>query len=223
VTTDKLQSLIDYRFQRNELLHQALSHRSYSRGENNERLEFLGDSILNLIISNFIYRRFDEASEGRLSRIRASLVKQETLAEVARGIQLGDSILLGGGELKSGGFRRDSILSDVLEALIAAIYLDSNYAEAERVVLRLFDDLLQGIDVRRNLKDPKTRLQEYLQARQQPLPNYTVLQTSGKSHDQVFTVRCEIGEPALQGEGRASSRKKAEQEAARQLLQKLES
>lgn len=223
MTTDRLQSLIGYRFKRNELLQQALSHRSYARAANNERLEFLGDSVLSLIISNFIYRRFDGASEGRLSRIRASLVKQETLARVARKIHLGDCILLGGGELKSGGFRRDSILADGLEALIAAIYLDSNYAEAEKVVLYLFDDLLQGIDAQRSMKDPKTRLQEYLQAKQQPLPNYTVVQTSGKSHDQVFTVRCEILESGLQGEGRGSSRKKAEQQAALNILNQLES
>ena len=222
MTTDRLQSQIRYRFKRNEFLQQALSHRSYSRNANNERLEFLGDSVLSLIISNVIYRRFGEASEGRLSRIRASLVKQETLAEVARGLQLGDCILLGGGELKSGGFRRDSILADALEALIAAIYLDSGYGEAERVVLALFDDLLQGIDVERNLKDPKTRLQELLQAKQQPLPVYRVLQTTGKSHDQVFTVCCEIEAPALRFEGQGSSRKKAEQEAARKLLNKLQ-
>lgn len=223
MTTDKLQLLTGYQFQRTELLQQALSHRSYSRNANNERLEFLGDSILNLIISNVIYRRFDDASEGRLSRIRASLVKQETLAEVARAINLGDSILLGGGELKSGGYRRDSILSDALEALIAAIYLDSDYPETERVVLKLFDDWLQGIDVKRSLKDPKTRLQEFLQGKQQPLPSYTVLQTTGKSHDQIFTVRCEIVEPVLQGEGQGPSRKKAEQEAASNLMRKLES
>lgn len=223
MTTDKLQSLTGYRFKRNELLHQALSHRSYSRNENNERLEFLGDSILSLIISNAIYRRFDDASEGRLSRVRASLVKQETLAGVARSIDLGDSILLGGGELKSGGFRRDSILADALEALIAAIYLDSDYAEAERVVLQLFEDLLQDIDAERSLKDPKTRLQEYQQAKQRPLPVYTVVQTTGKSHDQIFTVRCEIEEAGLKSEGRGPSRKKAEQQAAHKLLQNLES
>ena len=222
MTTDRLQSLTRYRFKRNDLLQQALSHRSYSRNANNERLEFLGDSVLGLIISNFIYRRFGAASEGRLSRIRASLVKQETLAGIARKIELGDCILLGGGELKSGGFRRDSILADAFEALIAAIYLDSDYGEAERVVLALFDELLQDIDVERSLKDPKTRLQELLQARQQALPVYTVTQTSGKSHDQVFTVRCEIDVPALRFEGRGSSRKKAEQEAARKLLEKLQ-
>jgi len=185
VTTDGLIAFTGYQFKRSELLEQALTHRSHSRGANNERLEFLGDSVLSLIISNFIYQRFENASEGRLSRIRASLVKQDTLAEVARDIGLGDHILLGGGELKSGGFRRDSILSDALEALIAAIYLDSDYTQAEKTVLHLFDDLLQAVDVDSSLKDPKTQLQEYLQGRQKSLPLYEVMQTKGKSHDQI--------------------------------------
>lgn len=221
MTADKLKAFTGYQFKRSELLEQALTHRSYSRSVNNERLEFLGDSILDLIISNHIYRRFEAASEGRLSRIRASLVKQETLAGVARGIDLGDHILLGGGELKSGGFRRASILSDALEALIAAIYLDSDYAQAEKAVLCLFHDLLQDIDVDRSLKDAKTKLQEYLQGRQMPLPSYEVQQTSGKSHDQVFTVRCELTDLELKSEGRGSSRKKAEQQAAKIILQQL--
>jgi ribonuclease-3 len=221
VTTDRLVAFTGYQFKHRELLEQALTHRSFSRSANNERLEFLGDSVLNLIISNFIYGRFESASEGRLSRIRASLVKQETLAGVAREIGLGDHILLGGGELKSGGFRRDSILSDALEALIAAIYLDSDYAQAEKTVLHLFDNLLQAVDVGSSLKDPKTQLQEYLQGRQKPLPLYEVIQTNGKSHDQVFTVSCELSDLGLQSEGKGSSRKKAEQQAAHNLLHKL--
>jgi ribonuclease-3 len=221
VTADKLIAFTGYQFNSKELLDQALTHRSHSRSVNNERLEFLGDSVLNLIISNFIYRRFESASEGRLSRIRASLVKQDTLAEVAREIGLGDHIHLGGGELKSGGFRRASILSDALEALIAAIYLDSDYLQAEKVVLHLFDDLLQAVDVGSSLKDAKTKLQEYLQGRQKPLPDYQVVQTSGKSHDQVFTISCEIGDLGLHSEGKGSSRKKAEQQAAHNILQML--
>ena len=222
MTTDRLIAFTGYQFNSKELLAQALTHSSHSRNVNNERLEFLGDSVLNLIISNFIYRRFEDASEGRLSRIRASLVKQDTLAGVAREIGLGDHIRLGGGELKSGGFRRASILSDVLEALIAAIYLDSDYLQAEKVVLRLFDDLLQAVDIDSSMKDAKTILQEYLQGRQKPLPHYQVVQTSGKSHDQVFTVSCEVGDLGLHGEGRGSSRKKAEQQAAHNILQMLE-
>ena len=221
MTADKLSAFTGYQFNSKELLDQALTHRSHSRSVNNERLEFLGDSVLNLIISNFIYRRFESASEGRLSRIRASLVKQDTLAEVAREIGLGDHIHLGGGELKSGGFRRASILSDALEAVIAAVYLDSDYLQAEKVVLRLFDDLLQAVDVGSSLKDAKTRLQEYLQGQQKSLPRYQVVQTSGKSHDQVFTVSCELGDPGLCSEGKGSSRKKAEQLAAHNILQML--
>ena len=220
--TDKLTAFTGYQFRQSELLEQALTHRSHSRSVNNERLEFLGDSVLNLIISNFIYRRFESASEGRLSRIRASLVKQETLAKVARKIDLGEHIYLGGGELKSGGFRRDSILSDALEAVIAAIYLDSDYTQAEKTVLQLFDDLLQAVDVDSSLKDPKTQLQEFLQGRQKALPRYEVVQTDGKSHDQVFTVSCELVDLNLKSKGKGPSRKKAEQQAAHQLLTKLD-
>ena len=221
MTVEKIFASTGYRFERVELLEQALTHRSFSRSRNNERLEFLGDSVLNLVISNFIYRHFNQASEGKLSRIRASLVKQETLAGVARAIDLGELIQLGGGELKSGGFRRDSILSDCLEALIAAIYLDSDYAQTEQVILRLFEDLLAAVDADSSLKDPKTRLQEYLQGRQQSLPRYQVCQTTGKSHEQTFTVNCELDDLDLRSQGRGASRKKAEQQAARKILEKL--
>jgi len=221
VTADNLSTSTGYQFKRKELLEQALTHRSYSRNLNNERLEFLGDSILNQVISNHIYLQFGDASEGDLSRIRASLVKQEPLAGVAREIGLGDHIYLGGGELKSGGFRRDSILADGLEALIAAIYLDSDYAQAETVILHLFRDLLQNVDADSNLKDAKTQLQEYLQARQKELPHYRVEQTSGQSHNQVFTVSCELVDIELQSRGKGSSRKKAEQQAAQNILDRL--
>ena len=218
---EKLSALTGYTFRQPELLEQALTHRSVSRKNNNERLEFLGDSILNLVISNHIYRRFADADEGDLSRIRASLVKQSTLASVARGIDLGEYIHLGGGELKSGGYRRASILSDALEALIGAIYLDSDFLETEAVVLRLFAVSLQNLGAGAELKDPKTRLQEYLQAQQRPLPVYKVEKVSGKSHSQLFSVSCRIHEPGLEGSGSGSSRKKAEQQAAQQLLDKL--
>lgn len=221
MTAERLNAFTGYRFRRNEFLEQALTHRSYSRASNNERLEFLGDSILNLIISNDIYRRFDSASEGKLTRIRASLVKQETLAEVARDISLGDHIRLGGGELKSGSYRRDAILSDALEALIAAIYLDSDYDQAELVVLRLFEQRLQSVNVTDTMKDPKTQLQEYLQGQQKELPGYELSQTSGKSHEPVFTVSCRLDDLKLSSLGKGSSRKKAEQQAARKILDKL--
>ena len=214
--------LTGYQFRRLELLEQALTHRSFSRGNNNERLEFLGDSILNLIISNYIYARFGEASEGELSRFRAALVKEATLAQVAREIELGDLIRLGSGELKSGGFRRDSILSDALEAVIGAIYLDSDFVQTEQVVLKLFRDRLERLDVETILKDPKTRLQEYLQAQKMKLPAYRVTATSGRAHDQIFTVSCSLDELGIEASGRGSSRKKAEQQAAQQILNRLE-
>jgi len=222
VNADKFCNLTGYQFRQQDLLEQALTHRSFSRSNNNERLEFLGDSILNLIISNHIYLRFTDADEGDLSRIRASLVKEESLAQIAMDIGLGDHIRLGGGELKSGGFRRASILSDALEALIAAIYLDSDYAQTEATVLRLYHGQLQTVDENANLRDPKTQLQEYLQARKMHLPRYQVEQTSGKSHNQVFTVSCNITDLELQSKGKGSSRKKAEQQAAQKLLDKLE-
>jgi ribonuclease-3 len=222
VNAGKFCNLTGYQFRQQDLLEQALTHRSYSRSNNNERLEFLGDSILNLIISNHIYLRFKDADEGDLSRIRASLVKEESLAQIAMDIGLGDHIRLGGGELKSGGFRRASILSDALEALIAAIYLDSDYAQTEATVLRLYHGQLQTVDENANLRDPKTQLQEYLQARKMHLPRYEVEQTSGKSHNQVFTVSCKITDLELQSKGKGSSRKKAEQQAAQNILDKLE-
>jgi ribonuclease-3 len=221
VNADKFCALTGYQFRQANLLEQALTHRSYSRQLNNERLEFLGDSILNLIISNHIYERFTAADEGDLSRIRASLVKQETLAQVALQIDLGDYIHLGGGELKSGGFRRASILSDALEALIGAIYLDSDYAQTEAAVLHLYRQQLQSVDAGANLRDPKTRLQEYLQANKNSLPGYQVEQITGKSHDQVFTVSCKLTDLDVQSSGKGSSRKKAEQQAAQKILDKL--
>jgi ribonuclease-3 len=221
VNADKICALTGYQFRQADLLEQALTHRSYSRQLNNERLEFLGDSILNLIISNHIYKRFGAADEGDLSRIRASLVKEETLAEVARRIGLGDYIYLGGGELKSGGFRRASILADALEALIGAIYLDSDYIQTETAVLHLYRERLENIDADANLRDPKTRLQEYLQAIKNSLPCYQVEQTTGKAHDQVFTVSCKLVDLDMQSNGTGSSRKKAEQQAAQKILDSI--
>jgi len=221
VNAEKFCALTGYQFKQQDLLEQALTHRSYSRSSNNERLEFLGDSILNLIISNHIYLRFTDADEGDLSRLRASLVKKETLAQVAMGIGLGDHIHLGGGELKSGGYRRASILSDALEAIIGAVYLDSDYEQAETTVLGLFEAQLQGIDESANLRDPKTQLQEYLQAQKKHLPRYRVEQTSGKSHDQIFTVSCKVSDLDMQTRGKGSSRKQAEQRAAQKILDHL--
>jgi len=222
VNPENFFALTGYSFKQPELLEQALTHRSYSRSANNERLEFLGDSILNLIISNHIYHRFGDSDEGDLSRIRASLVKADTLADVARNINLGEFIHLGGGELKSGGHRRSSILSDALEAVIAAVYLDSDYRKTEAMLLRLFQSQLESLSAAANLKDSKTRLQEYLQARQIDLPDYKIEKTSGKSHDQVFTVCCEVPDLELRHSGTGSSRKKAEQQAAKKSLKALD-
>jgi ribonuclease-3 len=221
VNLEKFYSITGYQFDKVELLEQALTHRSVSHSQNNERMEFLGDSILNLVITDHIYHRFPAADEGELSRIRASLVKEETLAIVARDIDLGDYIYLGGGELKSGGHRRESILSDALEAVIAAIYLDSNYAQAEQVILSLFRNCLQEISADTNLKDPKTRLQEHLQSQKMDLPIYEVTQTSGKSHSQVFTMSCSLATLNQSTKGEGTSRKKAEQKAADKMLEKL--
>lgn len=221
MNADRFYALTEYRFEQEELLRQALTHRSFSRGDNNERLEFLGDSILGLIISRQIYARFGEASEGKLSRMRAALVKKQTLAEISRSIDLGAHLRLGGGELKSGGHRRESILADALEAIIAAVYLDGGDAAAEGVVLRLYQDRLDALDETMHLKDAKTRLQEYLQSRKMNLPDYSVDETSGQAHEQTFTVSCNLAELGLHSVGRGSSRKQAEQEAARDMLARL--
>jgi ribonuclease-3 len=177
--------------------------------------------VLSLVITHHIYQRQPEADEGDLSRIRSSLVKQEALARVARDIGLGDYIYLGGGELKSGGFRRSSILSDTLEAIIGAIYLDSGFGPAQDTVLFLYRDYLLTLPDTDTLKDAKTRLQEYLQSRQLGLPEYKVIKTVGKSHDQVFTVTCSIASLKLEYSGEGSSRKKAEQDAARKTLDQI--
>lgn len=218
---EKFQTILDYQFEHLDLLEQALTHRSYSADKNNERLEFLGDSVLSLVITQHIYQRQPEADEGELSRIRSSLVNQEALARVARDIGLGDYIYLGGGELKSGGYRRSSILSDTLEAIIGAIYLDSGFGPAQDTILFLYRDYLLTLPDTDTLKDAKTRLQEYLQSRQLGLPEYKVIKTVGKSHDQVFTVNCSITSLKLEYSGEGSSRKKAEQDAARKTLDQI--
>lgn len=219
---DKIQSILDYRFKNSDLLEQALTHCSYSQNNNNERLEFLGDSVLSLVISENIYQRESGADEGELSRLRSSLVKEEALARVARDIGLGDFIYLGGGELKSGGFRRSSILSDTLEAIIGAIYLDSGFAPAKNTILHLYQDYLLNLPDIDSLKDSKTQLQEYLQSKQLDLPDYTVIQTTGKSHDQIFTVSCNIESLKMHFNGTGSSRKKAEQNSAKKTLDQLQ-
>ncbi|TDY02983.1 ribonuclease III [Thiohalophilus thiocyanatoxydans] len=217
---EKLCRQLGYEFKQPELLDIALTHRSYG-SRNNERMEFLGDAVLGYLVSAELYRRFPQASEGALSRLRASLVKGETLASIATELELGDYMSLGSGELKSGGHRRRSILADAFEAIIGAVYLDSGMDNASRLVQRFFDDRFSRVDPDTLEKDPKTRLQEYLQARGNELPDYQVVATEGKAHEQRFRVECKIGtfDATVVGEG--TSRRKAEQAAAEKMLQAL--
>ena len=216
----KLCRALDYTFSDERLLQQALTHRSAAR-ENNERLEFLGDAILSFVISTELYSRFAQIDEGTLSRLRASLVKGDTLAQLARELELGDYLQLGPGELKSGGFRRGSILADTLEAIFGAIFLDSDVTTAKRIILALYEERLESVDPAMALKDPKTRLQEFLQSRSLTLPDYDVTDIQGKAHEQRFTVTCTVptlNDPVI---AQGSSRRKAEQAAAQQALQRL--
>lgn len=217
---DRLQRAVGYQFHDTGLLTLALTHRSFG-GQNNERLEFLGDSILNFIIAEDLFHRFEEAREGQLSRLRARMVKGVTLAEIAREFSLGDYLRLGTGELKSGGFRRDSILADALESVIGAIYLDGGFPECKERVLSWFDSRLNSLSLKDTTKDSKTRLQEYLQARQKDLPRYEVVSVQGQAHAQVFHVMCFVDELEEATEGIGSSRRLAEQKAAKQALAEL--
>lgn len=214
----QLQVVIHYHFKDEDLLQTAMTHRSFSKNNNNETLEFLGDSVLGLVISEHLYLRLEDASEGELSRIRASLVKEDALATVARDINLGDFLQLGSGELKSGGYRRASILSDAMEALFGAIYLDGGFEQCKKTILFLYEDYLVTLPSLGDLKDPKTTLQEYLQSQKHELPEYEVVKTEGKSHDQTFTVECRIEGMNIIAHGKGSSRKKAEQMAASRAL-----
>ena len=202
------------------LFETALTHRSAS-GRNNERLEFLGDAVLGLISAEYLYERFADADEGDLSRLRASLVNGESLALLAAGLGLGDHLVLGPGELKTGGFRRESILADALEALCGALYLDGGLIAARAAVERLLGRALQELHLSAQLKDPKTRLQELLQGRGLALPRYSVDSIDGELHAQVFRVTCEVEPLALRASAVGSSRRRAEQVAASLILEQL--
>lgn len=215
----RLSASLGHAFRQPGLLEEALTHRSAS-ARNNERLEFLGDALLNMVIAEYLFQAYPKASEGELSRLRASLVKGETLAELARGLKLGDWLRLGAGELKSGGFRRESILSDTLEAVFGAAYLDDGLETCRRLILRLYQDYLARLGSASELKDPKTRLQEHLQSRQQALPIYNVLEVCGEPHAQSFVVECVAADARAVATG--VSRRKAEQEAARQVLETIQ-
>ncbi len=216
----RLEQKLGYKFQNKDLLIRAITHRS-AGSRHNERLEFLGDSILSLVIAEVLYHRFPNVSEGDMSRMRATLVREKTLAELAREFVLGDYLILGPGELKSGGYRRESILADTVEALIGAIYLDSDLEAIRALLLNWYNERLDSIRPGVEQKDPKTRLQEFLQGRRRPLPTYAVTDVKGEAHNQQFTVECMIEniEPAFVGIG--SSRRKAEQAAAEKALEQL--
>ncbi len=208
---------LEFEFDNADLLAQALRHKS-AGPLNNERLEFLGDAVLGQVIAHALYLRYPDEHEDGLSLMRAALVRRDSLAEIARELDLGRAIELGSGELKSGGHRRNSILADAVEAIIGAVYLDGGFATAEQLVQRLFAKRLDDVVVR---KDAKTRLQELLQARQEPLPSYTVVQVSGADHARQFEVCCELVDGTRNASGQASSRRAAEQQAAANLLRLL--
>jgi ribonuclease-3 len=211
---------LGYTFAKASNLTLALTHRSANK-HHNERLEFLGDAILGMIVAKALYQKFPAQPEGKLTRMRSSLVKGDTLAEVAREFALGELLLLGPGELKSGGFRRDSILADAVEAIIGAIYLEAGMDTCESLVLDWFASRVDALDPEAVSKDDKTRLQEFLQGKKQPLPAYQVTEITGQSHDQTFFVECQVkglNHPVL---GKGNSRRRAEQRAAKQALEKL--
>lgn len=215
----QLQARLGYTFTDVGLLQQAVTHRSVG-STNNERLEFLGDSVVNQIIAEAIFRRFPRASEGSMSRMRASLVKGDTLAELARELDLGDYLVLGSGERRSGGFRRSSILADAFEAVLGAMLLDSDYEKVRTLVLSWFESRLQKIDADGG-KDAKTRLQELLQGKGKPLPEYVLVEVCGEDHAQQFEVKCQLLGSAISAVGVGSSRRKAEQIAAKGVLEQL--
>lgn len=217
----KLCQLIDYTFKDASLLSEALTHRS-AGSRNNERLEFLGDGIFNFVIAAKLFTLLPDASEGDLSRLRATIVKKESLAEVARFLSIGDYLSLGSGELKSGGFRRESILADAVEALLGAVYLDAGFNTCEKLILALFKNKIDETAKQGPEKDAKTRLQEYLQSRRFMLPVYNVIDITGKAHQQSFQVECVIDEAKIRTEGNGRSRRVAEQQAAENALALLE-
>lgn len=210
----KLIKLLDQKHLGSDVFSQALTHRSAS-SKHNERMEFLGDSVLGLIITNALYQNMPKASEGYLSRLRASLVNENTLAEIANELSLGDFLRLGAGELKSGGFRRKSILSDTLEAVIASVYLEKGIQAASKFVLAIYTNRLEELPTENELKDPKSRLQEVLQARNIDIPRYELLSVTGDAHRQVFNAECTIEALDITTKGVSGSRRKAEQQSAK--------
>ncbi|MGV8960706.1 MAG: ribonuclease III [Stenotrophomonas sp.] len=214
--------LIGHPFRNPDLLAQALKHRS-AGAPHNERLEFLGDSIVNMLVAEALFMRWPKADEGALTRARAELVREGALAVIARTLQLGERLTLGPGEMKSGGHRRDSILADAVEAVVAAIYMDVGFEGCKRVVLPWFEVSMAALPVGKPGKDPKTRLQEWLQARQKTLPAYELVSETGDDHAKHFRVRCCVADPAVTTEGEGTSRRLAEQQAAAAAIEQLDS
>lgn len=221
INTFQRGDLIGHTFRNPGLLGQAFTHRS-AGAPHNERLEFLGDSIVNLLVAEALFLRWPKADEGALTRARAELVREGALALIARTLQLGDRLTLGPGEMKTGGHRRDSILADALEAVVAAIYLDVGFDACREVVLPWFETSMAALPVGKPGKDPKTRLQEWLQARQKVLPTYELVSESGDDHAKHFRVRCCVVDPAVSTEGEGSSRRLAEQQAAAAAIEQLD-
>lgn len=215
-----LESRLRYEFRNAELLRQALTHRSHS-ASHNERLEFLGDSVLNCAVAALLYQRFGKLDEGDLSRVRANLVKQQSLYEIAQALNISDSLRLGEGELRSGGFRRPSILADAFEAILGAIFVDGGFDAAQTVIKRLYVPILDHIDPRTLGKDSKTLLQEYLQGHKIALPTYTVVATHGAAHNQQFEVECTVPKLEVKVSGSGASRRAAEQAAAKKALDEV--
>ena len=220
MSTDNLASRLGYQFKNVALLAQALTHRSYA-SNNNERLEFLGDGALNFIIANQLYNRFSKLPEGDLSRLRAQLVKESTLCEIALSLSIGESLKLGEGEMKSAGWKRPSILADALEAIVGAVYIDGGHLAAEALVLQLFNERISLIDPKIIDKDAKSQLQEYLQAKKIALPDYNVVIIEGEAHAQTFKIACIIEKLNINVAGEGTSRRNAEQQAAQLALEKI--
>lgn len=211
---------LEYSFDNAELLDEALTHRS-AAAKNNERLEFLGDGILNFVIAHELFKRYPDVQEGDLSRLRATLVNKESLAEIANYLNLGEVIKLGSGELKSGGFRRPSILADAVESIFGAVYSDSGFESCRDLIVRLYEKRLASPTDLQSLKDAKTQLQELLQSRRFALPEYQVVKITGQAHAQVFHIRCSIEKMNIQVDGEGRSRRKAEQVAAEKAIIKV--
>ena len=212
-----LEKSIKYKFKDDKLLALAMTHRSHS-GMNNERLEFLGDSILNFVVADLLFKKFNDLDEGDLSRLRSQLVKEEPLSKLGNGLKIGDFLNLGVGELKSSGWRRPSILADAFEALIGAIFIDGGMKSAYKFIEDSYVELIEKINPKEIYKDPKTILQEFLQAQKVPLPSYEVINVEGEAHNQLFTVTCVVPKFDVKVEGGGRSRKIAEQEAAKEAM-----